>query len=211
MLLHRVQTYVPPLFQDFDVQELVGAKNMDTVQLQVKTYVDQLSTVERNGHNLFIYSTENGTGKTGIGYYILSAAKGPRLNAQGSMDIHKIAAVKFGDFLNLNLQKMTDDIKQALTIIDRTPFLLLDDVSPAFTSGEAHRDSKALLLMMAYRREHLLPTIITSNLTPEKFDKFFGATTASKVLENFSYLEVKGGDMRPILYESLFANQEEHS
>ena len=55
-------------------------------------------------------------------------------------------------------------------------------------------------MLMKYRREHLLLTIVTSNLTPAEFQNLYGTTASSKVLENFSYIEVRGGDVRAAIY-----------
>jgi len=60
---------------------------------------------------------------------------------------------------------------------------------------------------MSHRREDKHVTIITSNLPPSEFEKNFGATAASKVLENFSFIEVKGEDVRDIIYPDTLVDE----
>ena len=87
------------------------------------------------------------------------------------------------------------------------PILLLDDVSPAFSSNNPHTDKRELTLLVSHRREDQHVTIITSNLIPSEFEKMFGMTAASKVLENFSFIEVKGEDVRDIIYPDKLVDE----
>lgn len=206
-MIHLVEQELPALYRNWDVNDLVGADNTNIILTQVNTYVNQLNEVEKNGHNLYIYSVENGTGKTSLGYYILKQVQQPRIKGNGQVELTKIAACKFANYLKFCTDKFNEDAKQAKKLVETTPFLLLDDVSPWALTSNPHSDKLELILLMMYRREHLLPTIYTSNLTPDKFNEVFGATTSSKVLENFSYIEVVGGDVRNIIYEDLFKKE----
>jgi DNA replication protein DnaC len=209
---HLIEQSIPPLYQSWQLQDLVGPDNIKEIQQNVSQYLNDPS-LEKNGNNLYVYSVENGSGKTSIAYYILGEIHKPRYKkimtaddvwSQSTLDITPIIAVKFANYLKFCNDPYNQDSKNAKRQVETAPFLLLDDVSPWALSSNLHKDKTELVLLMMYRREHLLPTIITSNLVPTEFDKVFGATVASKVLENFSYVEVKGGDVRPAIYPDQF-------
>ena len=204
---HLLETSIPPLYQSWVIQDLVGPDNITEIKQKVSQYLND-PNLELNGNNLYVYSVENGTGKTSLAYYILGQIHAPRMK-DNRIDITPIVAVKFANYLKFCNDPYGQDSKLAKKCVELAPFLLLDDVSPWALSSNLHKDKTELVLLMMYRREHLLPTIITSNLVPTEFDKTFGATVASKVLENFSYIEVVGGDVRPALFTDIFDKENE--
>jgi DNA replication protein DnaC len=213
---HLIETSIPPLYNNWNLDQLVGPDNITEIKQKVSQYLND-PNLELNGNNLYVYSVENGTGKTSLAYYILGEIHKPRLKqdanyhklrGEGFVDITPIVAVKFANYLKFCNDPYSEDSKLAKKCVELAPFLLLDDVSPWASTSTAHKDKLELILLMMYRREHLLPTIITSNLVPTAFDKFFGATAASKVLENFSYIEIKGADVRPAIYPDQFGENE---
>jgi DNA replication protein DnaC len=203
---HLIEQTIPPLYRNWKLEDLVGPDNIDEITQKVRQYLGN-PDLELNGDNLFLYSVENGTGKTSLAYYILGQIHAPRVGSEGRLGITPIAAVKFANYLKFCNDPYDKDSKLAKRCIELAPFLLLDDVSPWALSSNLHKDKTELVLLMMYRREHLLPTIITSNLVPTEFDKTFGSTVASKVLENFSYIEVKGGDVRSAIYPDVLQRE----
>jgi DNA replication protein DnaC len=204
---YLIETSLPPLHRDWDIKDMVGADNLEDVQHKVVKYLTD-PNVLFNGNSVYIYSVENGTGKTRTAYYMLYELNKPRLDQHGNVVIVPMASVTFGEFLKFCEDRFSPDAKEARRIVMTAPILLLDDVSPAFGTSNVQADRRELLLLMKYRREHLLLTIITSNLTPEAFEKLYGATASSKVLENFSYIEVRGGDVRQAIYPDQLQNAE---
>jgi DNA replication protein DnaC len=222
---HLIETSIPPLYNNWDLNQLVGPDNIDEIKQKVSQYLND-PNLELNGNNLYVYSVENGTGKTSLAYYILGEIHKPRVKRKeytntywndtelygpskkiyegNSIDITPIVAVKFANYLKFCNDPYGEDSKLAKKCVELAPFLLLDDVSPWASTSTTHKDKLELILLMMYRREHLLPTIITSNLVPTAFDKFFGATAASKVLENFSFIEIQGADVRSAIYPDQF-------
>jgi hypothetical protein len=196
---YLIETNLPPLHRNWDIKDMVGADNLLEVQQKVVKYLNDPDVV-KHGNNLFIYSKENGTGKTRTGYFILYKLHEPRLGQDGQPVIIPVASISFGEYLKFCEDKFSTDSKEARKYIMTVPILLLDDVSPVYGTGNLPFDRKELLLLMEYRRRHLLLTIITSNHTPESFHKLYGQTALSKVLENFSYIEVRGGDVRQAIY-----------
>jgi DNA replication protein DnaC len=211
---HLLEKSIPDLYRGWTPADMVGADNVEEIQQKIAQYLND-PNLEKKGNNLYIYSLENGSGKTSLAYYILEEIHKPRVKVDyhlithspwaGSLpshvDITPIVAVKFANYLKFCSDPYGEESRLAKKQVELAPFLLLDDVSHWALSSNLHKDKTELILLMMYRREHLLPTIITSNLVPAEFDKTFGAVVASKVLENFSYVEVKNGDVRSIVYE----------
>ncbi len=195
---HIVRTVIPKLHRDWDIKDLFGATNTEEIQAKVAKYLADPNVLE-DGNNLYIYSPENGNGKSRIANYVLQQLHKPRLDAEGKVVIIDIAQVKFGEYL-ISRGQYTDDALADRRKVMTVPILLLDDVSPAFCSNNPHNDKREITLLMSHRREDKHLTIITSNLVPSAFEKNFGMTAASKVLENFSFIEVKGEDVRDIIY-----------
>jgi DNA replication protein DnaC len=202
---HIVRTVIPKLHRDWDIKDLFGATNLEEIRSKVAKYLADPSVL-LDGNNLYIYSATNGTGKTRVANYILQELHKPRYDAEGVVVVTSIAQVKFGEYL-ISRGQYTDDALADRKVVMTIPVLLLDDVSPAFCSSNPHNDKRELTLLVSHRREDKNVTIITSNLDPAQFEKTFGMTAASKVLENFSFIEVKGEDMRDIIYPDLLNNE----
>jgi DNA replication protein DnaC len=200
---HLVEHSIPKLYLNWSINDLVGPDNITEIKQKVSQYLND-PNLEKDGNNLYIYSCENGTGKTSLAYYILGQIHAPRMK-DGHIDITPIVAVKLANYLKFCKDPYGEASMAAKKQVELTPFLLLDDVSPWAFPPNLHQEKLELILLMMYRREHLLNTIITSNLVPEAFDKTFGATASSKVLENFSYIQVVGADVR----QAIYSNEEE--
>lgn len=208
---HLIETEIPPLYKDWSINQMVGAENIKEICENIIHYMAN-TEVEKKGHSLYIYSKGNGTGKTSLAYSILKMFHGPRWKAgfdREFVDTTPIIAVKFANYLKFCNDPYNQVSKDCKRQVEMAPILLLDDVSPWALPQNTHKDKLELILLMMYRREHLLPTIITSNLVPTEFDKIFGASVSSKVLENFSFIEIIGGkDVRPALYPDMFDKEE---
>lgn len=202
---HVVRTVIPKLHRDWDIKDLFGATNTEDIQAKVAKYLSDHNVLE-DGNNLYIYSPTNGNGKSRIGNYVLQQLHKPRLDVEGKVAIVPIAQVKFGEYL-ISRGQYTDDALADRKLLMTVPILLLDDVSPAFCSSNPHNDKRELTLLMSHRREDKHVTIITSNLTPTEFERNFGMTAASKVLENFSFIEVNGDDVRDIIYPDKLVDE----
>jgi DNA replication protein DnaC len=201
---HVVRTAIPKLHRDWDIKDLFGASNIEDIQSKVAKYLADPRVVE-DGDNLYIYSPVNGNGKSRIANYVLQQLHQPRLDSEGKVVILSVAQVKFGEYL-ISRNQFTEEAIADRKLVMTAPILLLDDVSPAFCSSNPHNDKRELTLLMSHRREDQHITIITSNLDPQAFEKTFGMTAASKVLENFNFIEVKGEDVRDIIYPDKLIN-----
>jgi len=194
---YLVRTEPPKLYRSWKVEDLVGATNIPEIHTKTAQYLADPKIFEA-GNNLYIFSPGNGNGKGILANYIAYKLHQPRLE-EGKVVVKPMAYIKFGEYL-ISRGEFTEVNSVIRECIMTVPILILDDVSPAFCSGNPHNDKRELTLLMSHRREDMNVTIITSNLTPEKFEKIFGMTVASKVLENFSYIEIQGKDVRQALY-----------
>jgi DNA replication protein DnaC len=199
---YLIENSVLPLHRNWDLSQMVGADNIQEIQQNILQYLNN-PEVFTQANNLYIYSDNNGNGKSRAANWIVEQLHQPRLQANGTILTTTFAIVSFTEYLKFcGNFKISDE--QARERIMTVPILLLDDVSAAFGSNNLHTDRRELLSLMKYRREHMLITIITSNLTPAAFDKVYGPTASSKALENFSYIEVRGADVRQAIYPDQF-------
>jgi len=205
-MTHTLRTSIPKLHQNWKIEDLIGAENAVEIQTKVGQYLNDPKVLEE-GNNLYIYSPGNGNGKTRIANYILAQLHKPRRGPDGNVIIVPAYSIKFGEYL-ITRKEFSDENTATRKAVMTVPILLLDDVSLAFCSGNMHNDRRELGLLMDHRREDMHVTIVTSNLTPAKFEENFGMTTASKVLENFSYIQVDGGDVRELLYPDKLAAEQ---
>ena len=205
---HLIEYGIPPLHRDWDIKDMVGADNLEAVQHGVIKFITDLNVI-KDGNCLYIYSVENGTGKTRTANFILYQLHKPRLDEKGNGVIIPILSVMFGEYLRFCKDTFGEDSKEARRIVMMTPILLLDDVSPVFSLSNVQNDRAELLMLMAYRRNHKLVTVITSNLTPDEFQKLYGPSASSKVLENFSFIQVIGGDVRQAIYPDQLQESDE--
>src|ERR1019366_2787213 len=148
---HIVRTVIPKLHRDWDIKDLFGAVNTEEIQNKVAKYISDPKILE-DGNNLYIYSPMNGNGKSRIANYVLQQLHKPRLDSEGKAVIVPIAQVKFGEYL-ISRGQYTDDALVDRKLVMTVPILLLDDVSPAFSSNNPHTDKRELTLLVSHRRE----------------------------------------------------------
>src|ERR1035437_1081623 len=146
---YLIETSLPPLHRNWDISEMVGADNIEEVQQKVVKYLTDPNVIS-HGNNLYIYSVENGTGKTRTAYWLLYELHKPRLGPAGAVIIIPTAAVTFGEYLKFCEDRFSADTKDARRTAMVAPILLLDDVSPAFGTSNVQTDRRELLLLMKY-------------------------------------------------------------
>lgn len=78
----------------------------------------------------------------------------------------------------------------------RTPVLLLDDVGDLTVEQETRDRRNLLYEMLDYRNDHLLPTLITTNLGAEELRDQFGERTMQRILEMCALIGMDGQNLR---------------
>ena len=149
---YLIETSLPPLHRDWDINDMVGADNLEEVQQNSVKYLNNPDVITR-GNNLYIYSGQNGTGKTRTAYWLLYKLHEPRLGPEGRAVIYPIAAISYGEYITICEDKFSADAKAARQTVMTVPILLLDDVSAAFGCGNLHTDKRHLLLLMTTSAE----------------------------------------------------------
>lgn len=87
-------------------------------------------------------------------------------------------------------------VRKVLGRYQNTPILLLDDVGD-LTIEEQTQDRRRLLYeVLDKRNDKMLPTIMTSNLSPSRFKEQFGERTLERVIEMAAMYRMEGRNYR---------------
>lgn len=87
-------------------------------------------------------------------------------------------------------------VRYVLRKYQGTPILLLDDVGN-LTIEEQTEDRRRLLYeVLDKRNDKMLPTILTSNLSPSRFQEQFGERTLERVIEMAAMYRMEGRNYR---------------
>lgn len=79
-----------------------------------------------------------------------------------------------------------------------TPLLMLDDVGDMDRDRETDDRVRLLYEVLDYRNDNLLPTIITTNLSPKELSDQFGQRTWERIYEMSALCEMAGDNMRQV-------------
>lgn len=90
-------------------------------------------------------------------------------------------------------EKSSDEV---IGQFQRAKVLLLDDVGDLNAPGETEDRRRLLYEVLDYRNDHLLPTILTTNLTGDAIAQQFGERTMQRVLEMCAMVAMEGRDYR---------------
>ena len=85
---------------------------------------------------------------------------------------------------------------EVITRYQTTPLLLLDDVGDMEIQTETEDRRRLLYEVLDSRSDYLLPTIITTNLSPDELEKQFGERTFQRILEMSALVEMSGDNFR---------------
>jgi hypothetical protein len=188
LMLYLLYCGVPINYQRLafrDVRQLSPA----TVEV-LNAYTDDLDFHFDRGMGLYFYG-KNGTGKTLLASLVLKKA---------------IAAGYRGFFTTFadltERRKMGFELPQMrewyMGQLRNADVLLLDD-----PGKEMGTDFNANLLdeVIRYRVGMSLPTLVTTNVTPSRFERRYGVSAASLLTETMKVHEVTGEDYRPSRYQ----------
>jgi DNA replication protein DnaC len=136
---------------------------------------------------------EYGTGKTFLATAIFK-------HMLWNADTNAAMWRKFYDFIrevqSSYSQAADETVRRVLRRYQSTPLLLLDDVGD-LTIQEQTEDRRRLLYeVLDKRNDQMLPTILTSNLSPARFKEQFGERTLERVLEMAALYRMDGRNYR---------------
>ena len=87
-------------------------------------------------------------------------------------------------------------VDEVLRIYQRTPVLMLDDVGDLEIPVQSEDRRRLLYEVIDARNDHFLPTIITTNLSPDELASQFGERTLERVLEMCAMVSMQGKNLR---------------
>jgi len=170
----------------------------------LENFTNRVNSMSK-GLNLFLWSPNNGAGKTFLSYAILKQVRefnqplwlrdSEKILPFGNV---KTMAINFKHFVDL-CKTFDDSARKYQDALYNSDYLLIDEVSSNMLSQNPHEDKRQLLVVLDDRLSEFRPTIITSNNSPEEFLNAFGPNIYSRLQSRTEFIEVPGKDMRPIL------------
>ena len=182
---------VPPRFWNVKLSEI--PEHLE-YRDKVRKYLEKMDEMLENGIGLFLYSDENSTGKTSIAVLALKQALRLRRTAyfeeSGRLKAALIRAEEFEENIPIERRIRTVDL------------LVLDDVGKEYRteSGFAENTIESVL---RDRSQSMRPTILTSNLKPNKIEQVYSADLAALLRETMIPLRISGYDWRAVKAEEL--------
>ena len=99
----------------------------------------------------------------------------------------------------------TADTHSIIQRYQSAPLLMIDDVGDLQTQGETEDRRRILYEIIDYRNDHLIPTILTSNLDPDKMEQHFGERSFQRIIELCAFAEMGGANLRETVITSKAA------
>lgn len=188
-------TGIPKKYRTANAYSYQKDKENEFVYQELRPFlVDIVKTIDE-GTNFFFYGNRPGTGKTFHGSMILNhfvqkTCLTNRFDFENPLGMF----VVYSDLMDeLRYHKDDDNTVQLLDKIKNTPVLLIDD----FGSGTVSPYSvDQTYILINYRYNNGLSTIITSNLGVSELVKSLGTRIVSRVLGDCLELELGGRDRR---------------
>lgn len=90
----------------------------------------------------------------------------------------------------------TRSTHEVITRYQRCPLLLIDDIGDFEARGETEDRRRILYEVIDYRNDHMLPTIMTSNLTLDQLEEHYGQRSMQRFLELSSFVLMEGENLR---------------
>lgn len=172
-------------------------------------YIDKPDKVFENGLSLYLYSQEYGRGKTTLAHFIAYVfSEYLFLDLYNYQKIFSKGPNRDNLFFLRNSQKILESPEDYMY----TPFLVIDDMGNENKSASWKRETaiSAYQMLFHYREDNRLPTVITSNYTPEKLNELYarqlesllGITVEGDLRGRFRSIELGGGEDLRQIYQS---------
>lgn len=87
-------------------------------------------------------------------------------------------------------------VRKVLGRYQNTPILMLDDVGDLTIEQQTDDRRRLLYEVLDKRNDKMLPTIMTSNLSPKQFREQFGERTLERVIEMAAMFRMEGRNYR---------------
>jgi DNA replication protein DnaC len=186
--------FIPPEFIRANLyNSKVDKENIDSMK-RLKVIVENIVETVDSGRNFFIYGDGVGTGKTYmacviLNHFIYKTCQTERFDYENPLAL-------FCDYSELmdNLRYSNDEVIQIeFERIKRVPLLLLDDLGAGTVSDFVREQT---FLIVNYRYNHKLSTMITSNFQLEQLRELLGERIMSRLSRDSNVFFAKGSDRR---------------
>lgn len=181
--------YINANIYNYDVDD-----NNKNVFEKIKKYVDDIVSFVENGYNLYIYGNNFGIGKTFtaavlLNHYIYKICLTDKFDFENPPALfvsHPELIVSLRNFESEETEIILNEVKSV-------PLLLLDDIGEGIIREYAREQT---YLLLNYRFNNNLSTIITTNYPPKQLAEILGESCVSRILHNCGGLSLKGEDKR---------------
>ncbi len=211
MIQARLNTE-PYEYKDASLDSYAFSEESLKIKPVLETFANRINSMSK-GCNLFLWSPNNGAGKTYLSYAILRHVREFNQPLWRKEDGNilpfgnvKTMSINFKHFVDL-CKTFDDDARKYQEALYNSDYLLIDEVSSNMFSQNPYEDKRQLLVVLDDRLSEFRPTIITSNNSPEEFLNTFGPNIYSRLQSRTEFIEVIGKDVRPIL--KLISDEDE--
>jgi DNA replication protein DnaC len=180
---------IPEEYKDANLYNAIIDKHNRDLFDDLKPIIVDIVNEVGKGSNFIFNSPHSGTGKTYLGSVILNHFI---YKASQRKDIfnYEDPVGMFIDFAELmdSLRYSEDDLQDSFDQMKNVPLLLLDDIGSC-TMTDFVREQ--MFLIVNYRCNHRLSTIVTSNYTVSQWqdEKLFGKRISSRLTKNACIIE----------------------
>lgn len=158
--------------------------------------LDYVRTFSKYSHNVFI------SGKTGLGKTHLSLAIAERL-LKMNWNVLYGSAINFMD--KIESEHFGRSEGDTLSVLLDADLLILDDLG---TEYDKQFCTSTVYNIINTRLSKCIPTIISTNLTPQEIEKRYEPRIVSRILSNYDYLKFNGNDVRQMIRaQSIMQNR----
>ena len=161
---------------------------------KIKKYLDNLVEMMDQGIGLYLWSAENGTGKTSVSALIAKEA----LRYGKTVFFEESSRLK-GMLINKEQFEEGTSIEERMMMVD---VLILDDVGKEYRTSSGYAENVIETLLRA-RVQKLKTTIMTGNVHPKDMKKIYSEDFAALLKESVVPVNVTGHDFREARAKAL--------
>ncbi len=161
---------------------------------KIKKYLDNLVEMMEQGIGLYLWSSENGTGKTSVSALIAKEA----LRYGRTVFFEESSRLK-GMLINKEQFEEGTSIEERMMMVD---VLILDDIGKEYRTSSGYAENVIETLVRA-RVQKVKTTIMTGNVHPKDMKKIYSEDFSALLKESVVPVNVTGYDFREARAKAL--------
>jgi DNA replication protein DnaC len=160
---------------------------------KMKCYIEDFINNYKKGKGVYLYGRQ-GRGKSLL--ESLAARDVVKLINPDTNSYFKIGFIIFEDMIKISHESRNEfsSRKKYLYLIENTDLLIMDNIGSE--TGTQGHNTKVLQYILRKRDNSCLPTIISSNYTPEKIKEAYSDTVHDFIIQNCDLILVEGENFR---------------